>query len=101
MGKKDDPRILPGIWPEHLDDGVSTCGAGEEQMAEDLFVFLVPVAGGQGQPLFGFWNTCLGSLAGKPGLALWEKSGGVADGNKCHNSHVLKNAHLPSPPAKP
>lgn len=76
MGKKDEPRILPSIWPEHLDSGVSTCGAGEEQMAEDLFVFLVPVTGGQGQPLFGFWHTRLGSLAWHFGRnqGVWKKA---------------------------
>ena len=45
-------------------------------MAEDLFVFLVPVTGGQGQPLFGFWHTRLGSLAWHFGRnqGVWEKA---------------------------
>lgn len=63
-GRVEDSELKRALaLTESLDSGVSTCGAGEEQMAEDLFVFLVPVTGGQGQPLFGFWHTRLGSLA--------------------------------------
>ena len=42
-----------------------------------------------------------GTLGWEAWLGTLREIGGVGEGSKCCNSHLLKNAHLPSPLVKP